>query len=198
VRCRIVSLEWGATGWLLLVAHFFKSSDDWNSFLTIEKKTTSFGFSCRSRNTTNGFAKNMHIAIGCGGGRIGGRVVAEEKEASTTTASIRQDKTGSICNHAQNHVAGAKTNCRIRVSRRIIKKKVAGLAGEHRGLGLIGCVGVGMLRWKELQECHVWSWCLGNDTCSIDNARGMGRCTSQPCHVHQMSCDLLKPHDQQF
>ena len=74
MRSGIIGLQ-GVTSSRLRVTHFFKGSDERNSLLAIEKESTSFGFGCGGRNTTNGFAENMDGAVGLGIRRIGGGAV---------------------------------------------------------------------------------------------------------------------------
>ena len=101
-----------AAGWLF-VAHFFKGGDDWNGFLSVEKKTTGFGFGCRRGNASNSLADDVDCTAWLGLRRIGGRGVTEDIDACTTTASIGVCEIGGVSNDAENHVTGAETSGRI-------------------------------------------------------------------------------------
>ena len=122
----------------LFVSHFFKKgSDDWDSFLAVEKKTTSFSFGSGGRNAAKSFAKNTDHTIWFGIRRRGSWEITEKVDASTAAASIGKYKISSIGYYTEDHVAGIITDGGVRMCGKIIEKHITSFAGEDSGLCLI-------------------------------------------------------------
>jgi hypothetical protein len=132
----IVGFERSTTG-RLFVTHFFKSGDDENGLLSIQKRTTSFGFGCRRGNAPKSLAEDVDCTVGFGLRRIGRRSVTEDIDASATTASIREHKIGGVGDYVEDHVAGVEKKGCIWMGGEIIEEMITGGTGNKGRLGLV-------------------------------------------------------------
>ena len=124
-----------STGWWLFVAHFFKSSDDRSSFLSVDEQASSFSFGCRRGSTFDSFAEDVDCAVFRRFWRICRGSVTEDADTGATAAGVWEHKTGGISNDMENHVAGVETNGGIRMGCEIIEQMIAGIASDSMLVG---------------------------------------------------------------